>query len=91
MALTPEQQRNIAIANRLSAGHAPRVRLALLEAMGVESSFRNLNYGDRDSLGVLQQRKQFYPNAGKNVANDIQQFLQRADRANKQVGDRRAP
>lgn len=86
MAYTPEQRRNIALANRLSAGHAPRVRQALLEAMGVESNFRNLTYGDRDSLGVLQQRRQYYPNAGKNVAYDIQQFLVRADRANKQVG-----
>ena len=86
MAYTPEQRRNIALAKRLSAGHAPRVRLALLEAMGVESNFRNLNYGDRDSMGVLQQRRQYYPNSGKNVAYDIQQFLSRADRANKQMG-----
>lgn len=32
------------------------VRIALLEACMVESGMRNLDHGDRDSLGVLQQR-----------------------------------
>lgn len=34
----------------------PRVRLAAFEAAIVESGVHNLNYGDRDSLGVFQQR-----------------------------------
>jgi Putative Flp pilus-assembly TadE/G-like len=37
--------------------HAPsKVRLAAFEAAIVESGVHNLNYGDRDSLGVYQQR-----------------------------------
>lgn len=86
MAYTPEQRRNIATALRLTSADSPRVRQALLEAMAVESNFRNLNYGDRDSMGVLQQRRQYYPHSGQNVAYDIAQFLQRARRADKQVG-----
>ena len=34
----------------------PKVRLAAFEAAIVESGVHNLNYGDRDSLGVFQQR-----------------------------------
>lgn len=37
-------------------GATPKVMLALFEAGLVESGFRNLNYGDRDSVGYLQQR-----------------------------------
>lgn len=80
MAYTPEQRRNIALAKRMSRTDSPRVRKALLEAMAVESNFRNLNYGDRDSLGVLQQR----PSAGwknpTNVPTAINSFLTRARR-----------
>jgi putative Flp pilus-assembly TadE/G-like protein len=37
--------------------HAPpKVRLAAFEAAIVESGVHNLNYGDRDSIGVYQQR-----------------------------------
>jgi cell wall-associated NlpC family hydrolase len=82
MALTGEQRRNIAIANRLSSGHAPRVRLALLEAMGVESSYRNLRYGDRDSLGVLQQRPSQGWRNPTSVKQAVMNFLERADRNN---------
>lgn len=86
MAYTPEQRQNIAIALRESRRDSPRVRQALLEAMSVESTFRNLNYGDRDSRGVLQQRRQFYPHSGQNVGYDIAQFLQRARQADRQIG-----
>lgn len=34
----------------------PKVRLSAFEAAIVESGVHNLNYGDRDSLGVFQQR-----------------------------------
>jgi hypothetical protein len=34
----------------------PKVRLSAFEAAIVESGVHNLNYGDRDSLGVYQQR-----------------------------------
>jgi len=39
-----------------SRGAGPRVRLSAFEAAIVESGVHNLNYGDRDSLGVFQQR-----------------------------------
>jgi hypothetical protein len=39
-----------------SMGASSKIMLALFEAGIVESGFRNLNYGDRDSLGFLQQR-----------------------------------
>lgn len=33
-----------------------RIRLALFEAAIVETNIRNLDHGDRDSIGILQQR-----------------------------------
>lgn len=78
MAYTPEQKQMIALAKRLSGKDAPKVRQALLAAMAVESNFRNVNYGDRDSLGVLQQRPSQGWGPPGNPAQDIQQFLQRA-------------
>lgn len=39
-----------------AAGASPKVMLALFEAGYVESGWRNLDHGDRDSLGFLQQR-----------------------------------
>lgn len=44
----------------LAVGASERVLLAALEAAIVESGVRNVGYGDRDSLGVFQQR----PSAG---------------------------
>lgn len=44
----------------LAVGASERVLLAAFEAAIVESGMRNLDYGDRDSLGVFQQR----PSAG---------------------------
>jgi hypothetical protein len=41
-------------------GASDKVMLALFEAGLVESNFENLSYGDRDSVGFLQQR----PSAG---------------------------
>jgi hypothetical protein len=43
-------------ATAVSMGASHKVLLALFEAAIVESGFRNLNYGDRDSVGYLQQR-----------------------------------
>lgn len=34
-----------------------RVRLALFQAAIVETNIRNLDHGDRDSVGILQQRR----------------------------------
>jgi hypothetical protein len=45
---------------------SPKVRKALYEAGIVESGLQNLNYGDRDSLGALQQR----PSQGWKNARD---------------------
>ena len=45
-------------AKKLEASN--KVMLALFEAGLVESNFENLSYGDRDSVGFLQQR----PSAG---------------------------
>jgi len=39
-----------------SMGVGGKILLALMEAGLVESGMRNLNYGDRDSVGFLQQR-----------------------------------
>jgi hypothetical protein len=40
----------------MSMGASDKVMLALFEAGIVESGFRNLDHGDRDSVGFLQQR-----------------------------------
>lgn len=47
---------NTAYSTAVSMGASDKVLLALFEAAIVESGFRNLNYGDRDSMGYLQQR-----------------------------------
>ncbi len=58
MAFTSEQIRNaqrvLAVGRRNKAPW--KVQLAALETILVESGARNLNYGDRDSLGLFQQR-----------------------------------
>ena len=63
----------------------PKVRLSAFEAAIVESGVHNLYYGDRDSLGVFQQR----PSQGwgtpaqvTNVDYAATQFITRAIRAN---------
>ncbi|WP_417715039.1 C40 family peptidase [Pseudonocardia sp. GCM10023141] len=60
--LTDEQRRNaatiIGVAKGLNA--PPRASLVALATAMQESTLRNLNYGDRDSLGLFQQR----PSAG---------------------------
>jgi hypothetical protein len=63
---------------------SPKVRLSAFEAAIVESGVHNLNYGDRDSLGVFQQR----PSQGwgspaqiLNVDYAATQYITRAIRA----------
>jgi len=74
----------ISLGLMLSRGDRPRVRRALLEAMAVESNYRNVRYGDRDSLGVLQQRpSQGWGPGSETPAQDITQFLTRARRTNR--------
>lgn len=84
MAYGPDQKAMINLALRLSSKSPPRVRKALLEAMAVESNFRNLGYGDRDSEGVLQQRPSTgWGSANESAGTDIRQFLQRAGQTNR--------
>lgn len=56
--MTSEQLQNaqIIVSVGTSLGANSKQLLAALEAGLVESGLRNLNYGDRDSLGVFQQR-----------------------------------
>jgi len=68
-------------AKRLDASNL--VMLALFEAGYVESNFENLSYGDRDSVGFLQQR----PSSGwgtvaqcMNVEHATMMFVTRAQR-----------
>lgn len=83
MALARNQRRVVKVslrtANRLGA--SKKVKKALLEAEGVESNFTNVNHGDRDSLGVLQQR----PSQGwgspaqvRDVPHAVRSFVTRA-------------
>lgn len=65
-------------------GASPREMKALGEALWVESKSQNLNYGDRDSRGPLQQRPSqgwLHPN---NVKLAVRDFLTHA-RANRGV------
>jgi hypothetical protein len=55
-----------------------KVLLALFEAGLVESGMQNLNYGDRDSVGFLQQRpSQGWPDP-TNVTTATRSFVSRA-------------
>jgi hypothetical protein len=55
-----------------------KVLLALMEAGIVESGMRNLNYGDRDSVGFLQQRPSMgWPNP-RDVPTATRSFVLRA-------------
>ena len=52
-----------ALSTATGMGASSKVLLSLFEAAIVESGFRNLDYGDRDSVGFLQQRpSQGWPN-----------------------------
>lgn len=61
-----------------SLAASAKVMLALMEAGIVESGMRNLNYGDRDSVGFLQQRpSQGWPNP-MDVPTATRSFVVRA-------------
>lgn len=83
--LTAEQRKNIRTALKVARakGASPKEQKALVEAMGVESGYRDLNYGDRDSLGILQQRNNgAWGKAKEGVATDVGQFLDVARQKN---------
>jgi hypothetical protein len=70
---------NTAYQTAARLGASRKVMLALFEACIVESNFENLNYGDRDSLGVLQQRANWGSRAERlNVASSVTKFVNRA-------------
>jgi hypothetical protein len=66
----------LAQAGRMHA--SPKVTLALVEAGIVESHLRNLPYGDRDSLGFLQQRPSKGWRCPRNITCATWDFVRRA-------------
>lgn len=84
--LTPEQKQNVARSLRVTRkrGSSARERKALLLAEGVESNYKDLSYGDRDSVGILQQRpSQGWGPGSEPLERDVAQFLQRAEKINR--------
>ena len=78
----PEQlangQRVLDVANSL--GCSDRVEVALIEACITESTMKNLNYGDLDSLGILQVRTSTAVPMGidnRNIEECVNAFLTR--------------
>lgn len=83
MALTGEQRRvaRTALDEARRLGASPKVLKALIAAGLVESNLRNVNHGDRDSLGFLQQRPSQgwgSPQQVRNVRYATRQFVRRA-------------
>lgn len=70
-------------------GASPREQKALIEAGLVESNLQNLNYGERDSLGFLQQRPSMGWGSGsqvRNIEHATTKFIQGAKAKNKGGG-----
>jgi hypothetical protein len=91
MRLSAHQRRVVrealAEANRLGA--SPKVKKALIAAGLVESNLQNLNHGDRDSLGFLQQRPSQgwgSPQQVRDVRYATRQFVRRAQPLARQYG-----
>jgi hypothetical protein len=64
-----------------ATGASPKIRLATFETAIVESGVRNLPYGDRDSVGVFQQRTSQGWGIGYSVmdpAGAAREFIRRA-------------
>ncbi|MDN5570012.1 MAG: hypothetical protein L0G22_01935 [Propionibacteriaceae bacterium] len=78
VALTTEQAHNAAIIVGVSTQHglAPRAATIALATAYQESGLRNLDYGDRDSLGLFQQR----PSQGWGTAEQVQDPYWASDR-----------
>lgn len=79
------EQRKVALAFVKEAkrqGATYKQTKALLEAGLVESNLRNLNYGDRDSIGSLQQRNSWGSRQARlDPTQSARKFLQRAKSA----------
>lgn len=87
---TREQLNNIRRikATRAYQAATPLERKALFEATIVESGIRDLNYGDRDSKGILQQRNNgAWGGPHESIEKDIAQFLAVARRKSAGVKD----
>lgn len=67
-----------AYATAKSMGASNKVMLALFEAAIVESGFRNLEGGDRDSEGFLQQRPSMGWPSPRDVPTATRSFVSRA-------------
>lgn len=68
-------------------GATPKVQKALIEAGIVESQLRNVHGGDRDSLGVLQQREMYTPRSvSLNPRKAAAKFIREAMAARNRYG-----
>ena len=85
MALSPAQQRLLrqVYATPEFKRASPKERKALVEAGLTESGLRNINYGDRDSKGFLQQRPSQGWQNPTHVPTAAKSFLTRAARNNR--------
>ena len=75
------------------ADASPKVRLAAFETAIVESGVHNLNYGDRDSIGVYQQRPSQGWGIGYNIMDPEQaagEFIRRRRTCQQRIHERRA-
>jgi hypothetical protein len=84
--LSGEQRSNLGIITRVgqSMTSSMRVLKAAIEAAWVESKLRNLHYGDRDSLGLFQQRASWGSAAARtNPAEAARMFFTKAIAANR--------
>jgi hypothetical protein len=87
---TPEQRKNMQrvldVADTLKAG--PKATKALIEAVIVESQVRNLTFGDRDSLGILQVRASTSGSAARSrdIEWCVRQFLTKGFYTDPQLG-----
>lgn len=72
-------KRLLNVANQMGASY--RVKKALVEAALVESGGRHIRYGDRDSVGILQQRPSMgWGSPNDSIEKDAKDFLSRAIR-----------
>lgn len=86
--LTAEQQQNLATILKVGRrmGASKKALKAAVEAGLVESSLRNLGYGDRDSVGVFQQRPSQGWKGLTNVAKAAEEFYAQAIPLSKKYG-----
>lgn len=75
-------KRLLNVANQMGASY--RVKKAIVEAALVESNGKHLRYGDRDSVGILQQRPSMgWGSPNDSIEKDAKDFLSRAIKLDK--------